>query len=212
MSDARLTPAQRLEQRKQKRLDEILAAAAGLFSRLGYEATTADAIASSVHLTKSALYTYVGSKEEMAVRLLQSVVEQLLERAQEIDRESRSGEQRLRALIVAHVTLLGHHPASSLLFWHSEHVVSADRYPELYAARDRYEQYVRDWIEEGVRDGVFRVRDAQVAGFMLLGSLNWVIRWYAPGGRLSSEAIGDEYAAMLIGALKHPEPGPGESR
>lgn len=206
MSEARLTSQERLEQRKQKRLDEILVAATDLFSRLGYEATTADAIASAVHLTKSALYTYVGSKEEIAVRLLKSVVEQLLNEAREIDRRNLTPEQRIRALTRQHISLLGHHPASSLLFWHSEHVVSRHEYPDLYESRDRYEQYIRRWIQDGTDEGVFKVRDAQVAGFMLLGSLNWVIRWYSAKGRLSSEAIGEEYAAMVIGALKHPEP------
>lgn len=205
MSEIRLTSAERLEHRKQKRLDEILAVAADLFSRLGYEATTADAIAAKVNLTKSSLYTYVGSKEEMAVRLLESVIDDVLEQAQAIAAQDLAPADRLRAMIIRHITVLGHHPASSLLFLHSEHILSRSFYPQLYENRDRYEQYVREWIQAGMDAGTFRVPDAKIAGFLLLGSLNWVIRWFSPEGRLSSESIGEAYAAMLLGALKHPE-------
>jgi len=205
MIGERVTSAERLEQRKQKRLKEILDVAARLFAQWGYEATTADAIASEVNLTKSALYTYIGSKEEIAVRLLESVIEQLLREADDIAVEMRSPEDRLCQFIVRHVVVVGHHPASSLLFLHSEHMLSPETYPQLYRSRDRYEQYVRQWIQEGIDQGVFRIADAKIAGFMLLGSLNWVIRWFSPKGPRPSEVIGEEYAAMLLGALMHPE-------
>lgn len=200
----RLTAAQRLERRKAQRLEEILDVAARLFAQLGYEQTTADAIAAEVHLTKSALYTYVASKEEIAVRLLQMVIEQLLNEAEVIAGSPGTASERLRQLIVRHVVVLGHHPASSLLFLHSEHILSPETYPNLYESRDRYEGFVRRWIQEGMDTGEFAVHDAKIAGFLILGSLNWVIRWFSPKGPLSSEVIGEHYASMLIGGLTRP--------
>ncbi|PSR23928.1 MAG: hypothetical protein C7B45_01185 [Sulfobacillus acidophilus] len=191
----------RLAQRKAKRRQEILQAAAQLFSQRGYDATTADAIAEVVHLTKSALYTYVGSKEEIAVLLLEQVVEQLLHNAREIESEPVSPVDKLYRLIVRHVEVIGHHPASSLLFLHSEHILSAAQYPRLYALRDQYEALIRQWIAEGKAAGIFDVRDVRIAGWLMLGSLNWVIRWFSPQGTLSTESIGHEYARILLRGL-----------
>ncbi len=205
MTAARLTSEERLERRKARRLNEILDGAATLFSQFGYESTTADAIASAVHLTKSALYTYVGSKEEIAVRLLERVILQLLHEAEAIASQELTPSARIAELIVRHIVVVGNHRASSLLFWHSEHILSAETYPDLYASRDRYEQYLRDWIQAGIDSGVFRVRDAKLAGFMVLGSMNWVIRWFSRSGPLRIENIGADYAAMLLGALQAPD-------
>jgi len=192
---------ERLRQRQEKRRQEILAAAADLFRTRGYEGTTADAIAEAVHLTKSALYTYVGSKEEIAVLLLEEVIRRLLAEAQAIDGEPWAPDVKLARLIVRHVAVVGHHPASSLLFLHSEHILSAQQYPRLYALRDSYEAYVRQWIRQGQAEGRFDVPDPKIAGFMVLGGLNWVIRWFSPDGPLSTEDIGREFARMLLRGL-----------
>jgi AcrR family transcriptional regulator len=191
----------RLAQRKAKRRQEILEAAAQLFSLHGYDGTTADAIAELVHLTKSALYTYVGSKEEIAVLLLEQVIEQLLHHARDIESQPIAAADKLHGLIVRHVEVVGHHPASSLLFLHSEHILSAAQYPRLYALRDQYEALIRQWIAEGQEVGVFDVTDVRIAGWLLLGSLNWVIRWFSPQGTLSAESIGHEYARILLRGL-----------
>ena len=196
--------AERLEQRKAKRRQEILDVAARLFATQGYDGTTAEAIAAAVHLTKSALYTYVGSKEEIAVLLLESVVNQLIEVSEQIEAEGGSPRHKLWTLIVRHVEVLGNHPASSLLFLHSEHILAPDRYPNLYARRDYYETRIRQWIQDGVDREQFAVENVKLAGFMLLGSINWVIRWYSPRGLLPSQSIGQAYASMLLGGLAHP--------
>lgn len=195
---------ERRQRRRAKRRQEILDVAAHLFAVRGYAGTTADAIAQAVHLTKSALYTYVGSKEEIAVFLLEDVVQQLLERAQIIDQAPDDVETKLRRWIVEHVTVVGHHPASSLLFLHSEHILSPGRYPGLYARRDGYEAIIRRWIQRGQDLGVFAPANVKLAGFLVLGSVNWVIRWYSPKGPLSAQEIGKAYAEILIGGLKNP--------
>ncbi|MCY0878486.1 MAG: TetR/AcrR family transcriptional regulator [Firmicutes bacterium] len=191
----------RLEQRKAKRRQEILAVAAQLFRTRGYDGTTADAIAEAVHLTKSALYTYVGSKEEIAVLLLQEVVRALLADAAAIDARPITPQEKIRDLIVRHVVVVGHHPASSLLFLHSEHMLSPEKYPHLYALRDQYEGYWRRWIHQAQEMRAIDVRSEKIAGWLILGSLNWVIRWFSPAGPFSAEDIGEEFARILLRGL-----------
>jgi AcrR family transcriptional regulator len=191
----------RLEQRKAKRRQEILMVAAQLFRTRGYEGTTADAIAEAVHLTKSALYTYVGSKEEMAVLLLEDVIHTLLGEAEAIDLMPISPVEKIHRLIVRHVEVVGHHPASSLLFLHSEHMLSPEQYPRLYTWRDRYEGYLRQWIQQAQDARSIAVTSEKIAGWVILGSINWVIRWFSPTGPLSAEAIGEEFARILTRGL-----------
>jgi hypothetical protein len=36
---------------------------------------------------------------------------------------------------------------------------------------------------------------------MILGALNWTVKWYQPGGRRSADSIGEEFADLLVRGL-----------
>jgi hypothetical protein len=86
--------------------------------------------------------------------------------------------------------------------------LDAERQTEIIAARDRYERELRGIIEGGMRAGTFRRGNAKVAAFTILGALNGIARWYRPGGELDAGALGEQFAAHLVGGLLAP-PVPG---
>ena len=73
---------------------------------------------------------------------------------------------------------------------------------EIIAARDRYENVLRDLIEKGIKDGEFRAVDPKLAVFGILGAINWIARWYRPEGALHAAELGDRFADYLIGGLR----------
>jgi hypothetical protein len=66
-------------------------------------------------------------------------------------------------------------------------------------------QYERCWqqiLREGVKSGEFRADfDVQVVSYGLLGMLNWLYKWYEPGGRLSVREVGDQFSTLALGGL-----------
>jgi len=78
---------------------------------------------------------------------------------------------------------------------------SPERQSTIIAARDRYERAVRRIIARGITDGEFRDVDAKIAVFAILGSINWIARWYRPEGSLHATELGSQFAEHLVGGL-----------
>jgi len=70
------------------------------------------------------------------------------------------------------------------------------------AKRDRFDRGLRRVIEEGIAAGVFSPGEPKLRGFALLGSVNWITRWYDPRGPASSEQIGQAFADLLLEGLR----------
>ncbi|NUS13882.1 MAG: TetR/AcrR family transcriptional regulator, partial [Streptomyces sp.] len=86
---------------------ELLAAAAELFTTRGYTATTTRAIAERAGMRQASMYHYVGGKEDLLAELLEGTVTPSLALAQALlaDR-ARPAERRLWELCRADVELL----------------------------------------------------------------------------------------------------------
>jgi hypothetical protein len=76
-----------------------------------------------------------------------------------------------------------------------------ERQATIIAARDTYERAVRNIIARGIADGEFRPVDVKIAVFAILGSINWIARWYNPEGSLRAAELGAQFADHLVGGL-----------
>ena len=70
------------------------------------------------------------------------------------------------------------------------------------AMRDRFERGVRQLIHEGIDAGEFRRVDPRVAGFAILGAINWIPKWYDPRGELSAAEIAQMFTDFLVRSLE----------
>ena len=70
--------------------------------------------------------------------------------------------------------------------------------------RDQYEDVLRRILRDGVREGQFREIDPIVAGRAVLSVLNWMARWFKPGGSKRAQEFAREYADLLVFGLHSP--------
>jgi AcrR family transcriptional regulator len=91
------TPTKRKDIPPQRRA-QILAAAAGLFSRGGYQGVTVDAIARRAGISKGNLYWYFSSKREIFQLLFDDIFERFGPPLQKIIESDEPPRQKLRAL------------------------------------------------------------------------------------------------------------------
>ncbi|MGH2503697.1 MAG: TetR/AcrR family transcriptional regulator, partial [Ktedonobacterales bacterium] len=69
------------------------------------------------------------------------------------------------------------------------------------ALRERYERLLRAIIAEGARRRQFREVDPASAGRAILSMLNWMARWFQPGGPKTAPEIARDYADLLFYGL-----------
>jgi len=61
-------------------------------------------------------------------------------------------------------------------------------------------------IEAGQQDGLIRAEvNPKLAALSILGSVNWVYRWFRPGGEFTARQIGEQFADLALRGIATPE-------
>jgi len=190
----------------------ILRAAAELFRRHRFDRTTMQDIAEVVGLTKGSLYHHISSKQALLYEIIQHTVDRALPRLERIANMPLPAAERLRQAVRLHILILAHDRDNVECSIEEGRSLAPEYRDAAIAGRDRYEQLIRGIINDGIRTGEFAPTDARLAGFALLGMVNWVARWYRPDGERSAGEIAAQFAdyavAMLCGGMPGTTPGP----
>lgn len=179
-------PAAR-EQFESKR-EVLLREAAASFNRRGYHGTSLTEIAKKLGVTKAALYTYIPSKEELLYYCHDSAMDAAF---QSLDKAKQAGENGLRKLTM---TLQGYlemmvGEESSYVVLLEEHAMKPAHVKAIMKRRDLFESELREFVREGLADKSVVRCNPKLAVFVALGALNWVQKWFVPGGSWSGKQL-----------------------
>lgn len=181
----------------------ILKSAAHVFGRKGFHATTLEEIAAVLKVTKASLYYYFSTKEELLYEVHLLSLEDVLARLDRALAGHESPVDQLRAAVTEHLRVLAVDYEGAFML--QQEYDLPDQYKALIVAlRDRYEAKMLDIVQQGVRQRLFRTKDARVAVRMLLGSINWFLRWYRSDGRLTVDEIAEAYMDFTFYGLLAP--------
>jgi AcrR family transcriptional regulator len=181
--------------------DEILDAAAQIFSQKGFHAASMKDIAQAVNLQKGSLYYHVTSKQDILLALLDRALDLLIEHIETVVRQPLAPPEKLRRAMEAYLsTMLEHRDLAAVLLLEHRSLE-----PELHdrhiPRRDRFERLWRDLVQEGLDQGVFCCVDPALASRALLGVMNWTITWYRPDGSLTPDAIAEQFSNLFLRGL-----------
>src|SRR4051794_8729436 len=132
-------------------------------------------------LAAGGLYHYIGSKDQLLVRICDQLMEPLLERVRAIAAEDAPAADRLRRIVrewTAHVDANRHH---MLVFQQERHVLArGDQWREVRRQRKAFEGLVAGVMADGEADGTLRFADPDLALRALLGMVNHTAQWFRP--------------------------------
>jgi AcrR family transcriptional regulator len=182
------------------RRDEILDTAVAAFRRKGYAGTSMRDIGRALMRTQGSLYYYFPDKEAILFRSHERALDRVLRMAAEVRRATSDPAERLRGLIQGHIELMVqefHGTAFALELG----ALRGSRLRAVVRRRDRYERILRGVIATGIRRGRFHAVDPKLTAFALLGSINWIARWYRPRGGAGITEVGRAFADLYLRAL-----------
>ena len=180
---------------------DIINIAGDLFSERGYHGTSMRDLAKTLDLQGASLYSHIKSKEQMLWEIVNHVADEFLYHAQAIPQE-QSPEQRMTQLVQAHLSVIAHELQYVTVFYQEWKFLDEPLREAIKERRDAYEAYFRQTIEDGIREGVFVVNDAQLATIFVLSALNWTYHWFHPDGSLSIEQVSEQYTTLVLRSLK----------
>lgn len=180
--------------------DRLLAGAAQVFARLGYDGASIAEIAAAAGITSGAIYGHFGSKAELFAATLRSHGDD------EVDRLLTLGGPVVDPAVLFHqrgIELQHQRPEDGSLL--VEAIVAARRHPEiaemLVESFTGREQNLAGLLEAGQRAGVVDagVRTAAVARFLVMVSLGSVLL-----AAIEMPAVdGDDWTALVTDLVGH---------
>ena len=180
---------------------EILEAAAQIFSQKGFHATSMQDIAQSVNLQKASLYYHVSSKQEILLAVLDQALDLLIENMQHVLEKPLSPDEKLRQAVVAYLTAMLQHLDLARVLLLEHRSLEPELQSRHFPRRDRFERLWRELIQDGADEHVFSCADPALAARGLLGVMNWTITWYRPDGSLSADVIAEQFADLYLRGL-----------
>lgn len=190
--------------RDEKR-EAVLRTAVRLFLEQGYSRATLDGVAERLNITKSSLYNYFRSKDEILFECWVGGQEALNQIIAAIDEAGGTGLAKLSKLIHSYAKAMTSDRGASLVRFDLRDL--ADKNKEIVrAGRKKIDLTFRKYVTDGIADGSIKPCDSKLTAFAIAGSLNWIGHWYQPGGALSGEAIAAEFAIRLTEGLAKRKP------
>jgi TetR/AcrR family transcriptional regulator, cholesterol catabolism regulator len=190
-----------LPARARERRDEIVRGASAVLRERRNGALRMDHVAERVGLVKGNIYYYFRDRQDLIYHCHLRCIEMSLEALEEISGRRASAEERLRALLERHIEIIIASDYGGVLLADMDELKPAQR-RRYVALRDRFEAGVRKLVEAGIAGGEFRPSHVPLAGFAMLGAINWMPKWHRRDGKLEPRAIAQWFADFFIRALK----------
>lgn len=167
----------------------ILEEARELFFAHGYEATTLDAIAEALHVTKPFLYSYFRNKSEILNAISEVGITSSLQALDEAMASDLGPREKLRAIVERVTAIVIQNQKYIVVYEREEKNLQADESRALMRLRKQFDLRLATLLEEGTRSGDFDVEDAPLTALSIGGMITWVASWYRPLGRWSQTDV-----------------------
>ena len=186
-----------------QRAGAIYRTAARMIYEKGFDATSMNAIAEAVDLTKPGLYYYVKGKKELLFSIMSFAMDRLDEEVVGPAREIAEPEERLRIIVRQHARLLTREVGVLGILMDEVSGLTAEQKEKITARKRAYFDLLRGTLDELAAADRLQAVDTTVAAFSILGMVMWLARWYDAAGRKSSdEVVRDLTEIAVAGVLR----------
>ena len=177
--------------------DRFLDAAARLFRKKGFEATTVREIAREAHMLPGSLHYRYPTKDSLLLALMKRGEDADMVGIRAAIRETRDPVERLRLALRARLRYLLSRPASQVVLFEWRSLKGAAR-EEMIRLRDRYEAFWSGLLYEAAGTGRLHPGiDLRLLRFLLFGAINGVALWYHADGPRTPDEISDAFWGFI---------------
>ncbi|MGF6299506.1 MULTISPECIES: TetR/AcrR family transcriptional regulator [Paraburkholderia] len=194
-----------LKARKQAYVqEEILSSAVTLFAARGFRAVTIDDIASNLGYTKSVVYYYFKSKNEILWQVFSRIYDAYFASISSIIEAELPPQEAMSRIIRAHATHVMESREWTAIYYRDESELTEKQQKIILGRKREYDAIIEGVYQRGVDEGVFRPIPTAVAVRAILGMCNWLYTWYKESGPLPAATIADHCVSMLTDGYLEP--------
>lgn len=188
------------ETRWELQKDRMLRAAARCFNEKGYSGSSLKDVANILGLTDAALYYYVKNKEELVYLCYlragdvgrETMDRAIAEGSNGLDIVKRYLRYHLEAMTGERGPIAIMSEIPSLKADHRERILDISR---------RHSARFESILEQGIEDGSIAPCDVRMTGNAIMGSLNWVPKWFRGDAAIAANVVA-EFPEILGAGLR----------
>lgn len=180
-----------------KRREAILRAAARLYARKGFNGASVADLAAACRSSKSLIYHYFPSKDDILHQVMAAHLDALVEAATEATRQG-APEAKLRALTHGFMRLyVGARDEHKVLLNELDNLAPGPR-AEVIGKQRRIIAIVEGLIAE-LRPDAGPL--ALPLAMLFFGMINWTHTWFRAEGRVSAESLAEMVVELMLGGV-----------
>ena len=191
------------ETRFESQRDKILKAAASCFNQKGFSGTSLKDVSRHLDLTDAALYYYVKNKEELVYQCYLRAAELGREAMDRGVAEGSTGLEQAYLYIRYHVEGMVGEEGPVAIMSEIPSLRRKHRNEVLEISR-RHSAAFEEILNRGIDDGSIAPCDVRMTGNAIMGSINWIPKWYHGKASMAQE-ICEEFPAILTRGLENPD-------
>lgn len=180
--------------------DRMLRAAAQCFNEKGFSGSSLKDVAKRLGLTDAALYYYVRNKEELVYLCYLRAAEVGREALQRALCEGGSGRDTVHRYLGYHIDLMVGERGPIAIMSEIPSLKPAHRTEVLELSR-RHSARFEQLLDAGIVDGSIAPCDVRMTGNAIMGSINWIPKWYH-GDQQTGRKIISEFPRILTQGLR----------
>ncbi|MET3473204.1 AcrR family transcriptional regulator [Novosphingobium sp. 1529] len=185
----------------QERRETIINKAAELFASKGFLGTSVMDIARACDASKSLLYHYFPSKEDVLQGVMSSHIDRLIDNLEDVQAAPGTSEAKLDRLIKAFMAdYVGAAAHQSVLLDELDNLPT-DARREIIAKQRRIVDAVQAWLVDIHPQLKNEHGKARALTMLLFGMINWTGNWYDPAGPISPDEISRLAVTMVKRAV-----------
>jgi len=183
----------------EQRRETIVEKAAALFAKQGFHGTSMSDLSAATTMSKSLLYHYYGSKEEMLYAVMLSHVDQLVGDVEGVMQLDLAPKAKLAALIHAFmVHYVGAVDRQKVLLNELESL-PPDRRTVIVSKQRMIVDTLQGLLVE-IFGKLESTAEERVRTMLIFGMINWTHTWFDPNGTVSPDRLADMVVDFTMSA------------
>lgn len=173
-----------------------------MFREKGYLASSQRELAKRAGIKGGSLYHHFSSKQEILFEIMESTINDMIDRLKMILLTTKDAEDSLRRAMEFHIDYVLHGADETYISDDELRNLEPDNYRQIVARRDIYQNFFEMIFQDGKIQKNWQVPDSRLLARMVILMGSSVGRWYKTTGPLTTMEIVDQYVELICRGLE----------